>query len=147
MEIKPNQLVRLLQLGDADTALRSAAIWQCVSCQTCSSRCPKSVDCAAVLDALRQASLERGLAAPAQQPVIAFQKGFLENVRRNGRLNEFELIARFKFDVLRQSGSLGFAFKDAGLASQLSKRKKLHLFPEKAQDRGIVGRIFARCSS
>jgi heterodisulfide reductase subunit C len=147
MEIKPNQLIRLLQLGEADTALRSAAIWRCVSCQTCSSRCPKTVDCAAVLDALRQIALERGLAAREQQPVIAFQRAFLDNVRRNGRLNEIELIARFKLNVVRQTGRLGFAFKDAGLAPQLSQRKKLHLFSEKAHDRGLVDRIFARCAS
>ena len=147
MEIKPNQLIRLLQLGETDTALGSAAIWRCVSCQTCSSRCPKTVDCAAVLDALRQTSLERGMAAREQQPVIAFQRAFLDNVRRNGRLNEIELIARFKLEVVRQTGRLGFAMKDAGLAPQLSQRKKLHIFSEKAQDRGLVDRIFARCSS
>jgi hypothetical protein len=32
------------------------------------------------------------------------------------------------------------------LAPQLGKRKKLHLIPGRARDRGVVERIFERCS-
>ena len=145
MDLVPNQVIRLLQLGQAEVALRSQAIWECVSCQTCSTRCPKEVDCAGIMDALREFSLSGRMVAPAQQPVVSFQEAFLANIRRNGRLAELELIARFKADVVFHTGRLGFIFKDAGLAPQLSKRKKLHLMPEKARDRKVVGRIFARC--
>jgi heterodisulfide reductase subunit C len=34
MDLSPNQLVRLVQAGQLERALRSEAIWQCVSCQT-----------------------------------------------------------------------------------------------------------------
>ena len=146
MDLAPNQLLRLVQLGQTDAALRSQAIWECVSCQSCTTRCPKEVDCAGVMDALRETSLAHGMGAPAQQPVVSFQKAFLDNIRRNGRLNELELIARFKADVLFHTGRLAFLFKDASLAPQLGKRKKLHLLPEKARDRKVVERIFARCS-
>jgi heterodisulfide reductase subunit C len=98
------------------------------------------------MDALRETSIAQGKVAASQQPVVAFQRAFLENVRRNGRLNELELIASFKTDVFFHSGRFGFLFKDAGLAPQLSKRKKLHFMPEKARDREVVSRIFARCS-
>src|SRR5512135_3886722 len=96
MTTTPNQLVRLVQLGRAETAASARAIWECVSCQTCTTRCPKSVDCAGLMDALRQIAYESGLApAPARRTVL-FQKAFLQNIRRNGRLNELELIAAFK---------------------------------------------------
>lgn len=147
MDVAPNQVVRLAQLGEWEKALRSRAIWECVGCQTCSTRCPKEVDCAGVMDALREASLARGMAAHERLPVVSFQEIFLENIRRNGRLNELELIGRFKMDVLVHTGRILFLFKDAGLAPKLGKRKKLHLSSGKASDRGVVDRIFERCSN
>jgi hypothetical protein len=86
------------------------------------------------------------MAAPGRYFVVAFQKIFLENIHRNGRLNELELIGHFKVDVLLHTGRIPFLFKDAGLAPQLGKRKKLHLIPGRARDRGVVERIFERCS-
>lgn len=145
MDLLPNQLIRLVQLGQMEPALCSQAIWECVSCQTCSARCPKQVDCAAVMDALREISLAQGKVCAAQHSVVAFQQAFLDNIRRNGRLNELELIAQFKGVVFLRTASPVFLFKDAGLAPRLSKRKKLHLVPERARDRKVVKRIFAKC--
>jgi hypothetical protein len=98
------------------------------------------------MDALRATSLENGMVAPSQQPIVSFQKAFLANIRRNGRLNEIELVGQFKMDVFFRTGRPAFLFEDAGLAAQLAKRKKLHIVSEKARDLGIVKRIFARCS-
>ncbi len=145
VDITPNQVVRALQLGNIEKALAADAIWTCVSCQTCSTRCPQSVDCAGIMDALREVSLKHGLASPEQKTVVAFQQAFLNNIRRNGRLDEIELIAEFKLRALPSERSLGFMLKDAGLAPQLQKRHKLHLRGEKVKDRAAVRRIFARC--
>ena len=145
MDVVPNRLMRMLQLGDADSALRSEAIWQCVSCETCTTRCPKSVDCAAVIDALRAEAFRRGAADEKQAPILLFQKAFLDNIRRNGRLNEIELIAQFKLSAFAVTRSPRLLFKDASLGPKLQARKKLHLTGEKVRDRDVVGRIFARC--
>jgi len=147
MDVKPNQLVRMAQLGHSLEAMRTDAIWTCVSCQTCSTRCPKCVDCAGIMDALRELSLQRGLASPAQQRVVAFQRAFLENIRRNGRLDEIELIAEFKLRAFRRQPSLRFLFKDSLLAPALQKRRKLRLRGEKVKDRALVRRIFERCTN
>jgi heterodisulfide reductase subunit C len=96
MDVLPHQLLRLAQLGRIEKAVRSGAIWQCVSCLTCSTRCPKSVDCAGVIDALRQLSVERNQVSPDYRRTVLFQEAFLENIRRNGRLAELELIGAFK---------------------------------------------------
>ncbi len=145
MDLMPNQLVRLVQLGELERAMRSQAIWLCVSCQTCSTRCPKSVDCAGVLDALRQLSAEAGMASPAQQRTVAFQQAFLQNIRRNGRLNELELVGWFKTLVFIKDLNIPFLFKDSLLAPRMMQRGKFHLRGEKARDRALVGRIFERC--
>jgi heterodisulfide reductase subunit C len=137
----------MVQLGDAESALRSQAIWQCVSCETCTTRCPKSVDCAAIMDALRNEAYRRGMTSEKQAPVILFQKAFLDNIRRNGRLDEIELIAQFKISGFAATRSPRLLFKDASLALKLQPRKKLHLRGEKVRDRGVVRRIFDRCQN
>ncbi len=147
MDLTPNQLIRFLQLGREDLALTSPSIWACVSCLTCSARCPKQVDCAAVLDALREFSLREGKVSPEAQTVVDFQRAFLDNIKRHGRLNELDLIARFKLNVLLHTRQLSFLFKDAGLAPQLRSRKKLHFAAERASDCDLVGRIYACCES
>jgi len=145
VDMAPNQVVRALQLGNFEKAMACDAIWECVSCQTCTTRCPQSVDCAGIIDALREASLRQDLASPAQKTVVAFQQAFLNNIRRNGRLDEIELIAEFKLRALPSQRSLSFLLKDAGLAPQLQARGKLHLRAEKVEDRAMVRRIFERC--
>jgi len=147
MDMAPNQIVRALQLGNFEKALTSDMIWECVSCQTCSTRCPQSVDCAGIMDVLREVGLQRGVDAPDQKTVVAFQQAFLNNIRRNGRLDEIELIAEFKLRALPSERSLRFLFKDAGLAPELQKRHKLHLRGEKVKDRAVVRRIFERCEN
>jgi heterodisulfide reductase subunit C len=147
MDIPPTRLIRLLQLGDSQSALRASSIWQCVSCQTCTTRCPKRVDCAAVMDAVRQLAFERGTTSPAERRTMLFQRAFLDNIRRHGRLNELELIAAFKGAVFLRDRSLPFLFRDAGLGPQLQKRRKLHLVGEQVKDRGVVARIFARAAN
>jgi len=144
MDSPPTRLIRLLQLGDLDAALRSDSIWQCVSCQTCSTRCPKTVDCASILDALRQLAFECGTVSPQQRRTVVFQKAFLDNIRRHGRLNEIELIALFKGEVFLRDRALPVLFEDADLAPKLQRRGKLDLIGEQVRDRGVVARIFAR---
>lgn len=53
-EILPNQILRLVQLGQREDALGSRTIWLCASCYTCVSRCPRGVDLSKVMEALRQ---------------------------------------------------------------------------------------------
>lgn len=61
MDLMPNQILRLLQLGEHEAVLKSRTIWQCAACLTCAARCPKDVDPARVMDALRTLLMRRGL--------------------------------------------------------------------------------------
>jgi len=145
MDLLPNQLLRLVQLGRIEKAARSEAIWECVSCMTCTTRCPKSVDCAGVLDALRQLAAQLGWVPASQRRTLVFQQAFLDNIRRNGRLAEIELVGRFKTKAFLGDLNVPLLMKDALLAPKLLKRGKLHLIPGKVKDRGVVERIFQRC--
>ncbi|MCK4765796.1 MAG: 4Fe-4S dicluster domain-containing protein [Candidatus Aminicenantes bacterium] len=53
MDILPNQIIRLAQLGLKEELLESKAIWVCASCMTCNTRCPKGINIAEVIEAVR----------------------------------------------------------------------------------------------
>jgi heterodisulfide reductase subunit C len=145
MDAPPTRLIRWLQLGEEARALAAQSIWDCVACQTCSARCPQGVDCAFILDVLRQVAVATDTVPPARRRVVAFQEAFLDNIRRNGRLNELELTASFKLRAFRHDHLVELLFHDASLAPQLRKRGKLHLKGERVRDREVVARIFQKC--
>jgi len=59
MDILPNQIIRYAQLGFKDELLQSKSIWICASCFTCNARCPKGVNIAEVIEAIRQILLRK----------------------------------------------------------------------------------------
>jgi len=60
MEIMPSLVMRLLQLGD-ESVLEKNTYWICASCYTCDVRCPKGIDIAKVMEALRQVRLRKNM--------------------------------------------------------------------------------------
>jgi heterodisulfide reductase subunit C len=145
MDLLPNRLIRLVQRGEIEKAARSRAAWLCVSCLTCTTRCPKSVDCAAVMDALRQISAEKDLISPAMKRTFLFQRAFLDNIRKYGRLRELPLTINYKISAFLHDRSVPHLMKDALLAPRLMKRGKLHFRGRGVRDLGVVERIFERC--
>jgi hypothetical protein len=97
------------------------------------------------LDGLRQLAVERGVASKERLRTILFQEAFLDNIRRNGRLCELELIGVFKTKAFLKDMSIPLLMKDALLAPQLIKRSKFHIVGERVRDRGVVQRIFDKC--
>lgn len=59
MDILPNQIIRFAQLGLKDELLQSKSIWICASCLTCNARCPKGINIAEVIEAIRQILLRK----------------------------------------------------------------------------------------
>lgn len=140
MDRAPSQVLRLLQLrqrGFDDQALRSLSIWLCLTCETCHTRCPQSVDLPRIMDTLRRESLRRWLVHPRARDIVAFHRSFLDTVRRTGRLHEVGLIAAFKARSRR-------LFQDVGLAPKLFWRGKLSPWPHRIRGRAEVARLFER---
>jgi heterodisulfide reductase subunit C len=59
MDILPNQIIRLAQLGLKNELFESKSIWVCASCMTCNTRCPKGINIAEVIEAVRQILLRK----------------------------------------------------------------------------------------
>jgi heterodisulfide reductase subunit C len=98
-----------------------------------------------VIDALRQIAVERSVDSSAQRRTTLFLKAFLQNVRKNGRVAEFELVGQFKTSVFLKDLNVPFLMKDAMLGPKMLGKGKLHLKGEQVRDRALVGRIFDRC--
>jgi heterodisulfide reductase subunit C len=95
VDLRPHELVRLVQMDQRRAVLSSRAIWACTSCQTCTSRCPQKVDIAAMNDALRAMSLAARM-TPRGTAVPTFNELFLKSVEKRGRIHELRLMAEFK---------------------------------------------------
>ncbi|MFO7865905.1 MAG: 4Fe-4S dicluster domain-containing protein [Candidatus Aminicenantaceae bacterium] len=59
MDILPNQIIRMAQLGMKEDLFHSQSIWNCASCMTCNVRCPKGINIAEVIEAIRQILLRK----------------------------------------------------------------------------------------
>jgi heterodisulfide reductase subunit C len=136
-DLRPHNIMRLVVQDRREKVLSDPTIWLCLSCETCSARCPNDSDPARVIDALREMSLESG-AASAPRSIKAFHKAFLEQVRSNGRLHEVGLVMEYKL----RSGHL---MKDVTTAPSMFARGKLHLRPARIKGIAEVRRIFEKC--
>ena len=59
MDILPNQIIRLVQLGQDEQIEAFKTMWICASCNTCAVRCPRGVDLAKIMEAVRLLVLRR----------------------------------------------------------------------------------------
>lgn len=119
MEIPPHEIVRMVQLGREEEALASHTIWLCACCETCTSRCPKNIDIAAVMDALRILAFRQGR-TQAEKEITLFHKLFLQVVTRFGRVNDLYLMGKYNLLTLNP-------LKDWRLGQKLFSKGKLRL--------------------
>ncbi len=137
MPLKPHQMLRLAQLDQREALLSDPSPWLCLTCETCSARCPNGVDPARLVDALREIVFRSDPAA-APLRLRAFHKAFLQQIRSHGRLFEFGLIASYKM----RTGAL---LEDLLSTPAVLMRGKLALLPSDIKGREEVRRIFEAC--
>lgn len=66
MDYKPHQLMLLTKLGLFDYVLKSRSLWICASCLACSSRCPRDIEPAVVIEGFRAMVLRQKGESKAQ---------------------------------------------------------------------------------
>ena len=135
--LRPHDILRLIQRGKADKLFADDSIWLCLTCETCTARCPNNVDPARIIDALREIAQSGGEGLPPRA-IQSFHKAFLKQIRKHGRVFEFGVILGFKM----RSGKL---FADVMKAPAMMKRGKLALSPRNVKGLDDVRRIFDAC--
>jgi heterodisulfide reductase subunit C len=134
-DIPVSQIMRLTQVGQKRTVLECASLWQCATCEACTTRCPNEIDVARVMDVLRHISRREGFAA--RRPVKVFWDSFLDSVRKHGRVFEAGLLAGYV-------AKTGRVWTDMDLAPRILPKGKLGLKPHPIQGKDEMEKIFAR---
>ena len=135
----PSEIIRRLQLGAGDELLQTDLIWTCLSCDTCTTRCPNKIDFAAVVDALRSIALEKGVAGPKGNPPL-FNRLFLNTVKSYGRSYDLQMIALYKLGT-------GNVIQDMTKFPTMLKKGKMAVLPPSGADKNKVKRIFNKTVS
>lgn len=135
MDMNPNQLLRMVQLGLKDELLTCDTIWLCVGCHTCSAMCPMAVDIAAVIDVLRAMALKEGVKVP-EPAILDFHNQVLASIGRHGRTHKLEIMMRHKM-------ATGEWFSDLDLGLKMLAKRKLDLRSSKVKDIDEIKAIFA----
>jgi len=139
MDIRPNSIIRMIQMGKKKEVLESGAIWFCVYCQTCGTRCPNEIHIGILMDALREMAMKEGIHAK-EKNIHLFHEAFIQSVRRGGRAHEVTMLMDY---ILRSrdmmKGSLVPGVK-------LFFKGKFPLIPSFVKGRGEIKRIFEKCT-
>ena len=59
MEYHPHQFVNMVESGDIEPLLNSDSLYKCLSCFACIDRCPRGVQPAKVVEAVRLAAIRK----------------------------------------------------------------------------------------
>jgi heterodisulfide reductase subunit C len=142
MDIYPDQVIRLVQMGQKDRVLSCSTIWVCSACETCTTRCPNGVDVAGVMDYLKETAVRRGADIP-QSNTYTFHRTFLDEIRKLGRISEAGLIRNYmlKSGVLRKRLQDGSLIGDLLLGWSMFKKGRMNLLPKKIKARGEISKI------
>jgi heterodisulfide reductase subunit C len=138
MDIRPNSIIRMIQMGQKEAVLASTAIWLCVSCETCGTRCPNKIDIGVLMDALREMSIAEGIPA-GEKNIHLLHEAFIKSIERGGRVHEATMLIDYK---LR---SKDFT-TDLVPGMVLFLKGKIPLLPSFIKGKKEIKKIFERCT-
>jgi len=136
MKYGPRQIMHMIHLGREDEVLSSPDLWYCVSCYSCTCRCPRGIEITDVMAALRALSLQKGF---TQDKEAKLSRAFAETVRQHGRSFEPELLIRY----YARSLDLLSLLRQVPLGLKMLYKGKLPLLPENVENTKVWRKIFA----
>ncbi len=122
LDWQPNQIMRALQLGQDELALKAQTPWLCACCQTCSTRCPQGLDVTMIMEFITREAIREGIqsAVPA---VKTFNEAFMREIHLWGRAYEVGVMAEMKLRTRDLKSDLDLGVK-------LIAKNKLPFLPE-----------------
>lgn len=138
VDLSPNRVIRMTQLGLEEAALDNEMIWSCAGCGTCTGRCPENVDIGRILDALRFIAEHKGYTdAPGATQVRTFYTAFLDCVREFGRNSEVGLMGAYNI-------SSGRLWTNVVKAPWFILKNKISFTASKVKNLDRMQRVFER---
>lgn len=142
MDLFPDDVIRLVLLGQKDTVLSCRTIWVCASCETCTTRCPNEIRIAELMDCLKEMAIQQKIPSPMPH-ILALHETFLDNIRRFGRVFEGGLLPEY----MVRSGQLSQRWKDGSwkgemaLGLKLFAKGRFSLLPKRIKGRRAVRKL------
>lgn len=136
MDLPPQRIMRMLQLGLVNEALNAKGPWICAQCMVCSTRCPQNID---ITDIMREVRLESHAQERRAVPESdTFESLFIKKVRNNGRSNEQYLAAGYNM----HSGHL---MQDMTNAPKMFTKGLVGIKRNRVKDREAVQQLIDKC--
>lgn len=139
MDSYPNQIIRLLQLGQEERVYKSKTIWLCLACETCATRCPMEINLTKVMAAIREMAENKGYDSPLPK-IKLYHNMFLKSVKYTGRMFESGLFGLY--GILAKQ-----PFRDLSIGRKLFLKGKLALFPSFVWKKKEIKEMFKRIKS
>lgn len=121
MDLTPRHLWRLVQMGKLETIFRSHTFTLCSACYFCTLRCPRGLAPADAMAALKRIAARRR--TRRFRDSLVFCRDFVENIRRNGRIQEMAFMSRYFMHMRR----LRLPIRFAALGWKLQSKGKVSL--------------------
>ncbi|OPY68590.1 MAG: succinate dehydrogenase iron-sulfur subunit [Syntrophorhabdaceae bacterium PtaU1.Bin034] len=137
MDLYPHKLIRHIILGNKEKVVGAKTPWACLQCYTCSVRCPNDIDIAHVLNTLRKVAAAEGKGT--RDDTWVFDKLFLDNVEKHGRLNETEVMIRYKLAKKNL-----FDMNDAGMGMRMFLKGRMGLKPHNIKSKADLKKMFEK---
>jgi heterodisulfide reductase subunit C len=148
--VTPDQLIRMVLLGDMDAALRNLLVGKCMACYTCGTRCPNSIQTARIVETLKQMAKETGL-QPACTKISDFHDSFMIATKHFGRFNELEGMAIYETKIIgkeivhgRIKAIIIELLGQARLGVALIKKRRMPFGLDKVKGQSEVKALFAK---
>ena len=145
MDLYPDEVIRMIILGQRETVLACQTIWVCAACETCTTRCPNDVRIAGLMDCLKEMALREGVSS-SQPGILALHETFLNNIKQRGRLFETTLLPSYllKSGELLDKWNSGTWRYDLKLGRRMLSKGRLPLKPQSIKGKREVRKILNR---
>jgi heterodisulfide reductase subunit C len=126
MEYTPRTLIAMINANSRDAVLAANTMWACVSCYSCTTRCPQEIPITDIVYSLKRMAIAERRYHGTDAPALA--KTFTDFVEKYGRSYEaglatgYHLLKRWKPFQLLQMAPMGM---------QIFTRGRMAIFPTK----------------
>lgn len=94
MEYPPRKIIAMIRAGMKDEVLSSSSMWFCLSCYSCTVRCPRDVKPTELAHALESLAHQHGYKVKGTR-TQKFYRSFVDSINGNGRVSELGMMMKY----------------------------------------------------
>lgn len=140
MEYAPRKIIAMIRAELRDEVLSSSSMWHCLSCHTCTVRCPQEVKPGELAHALESLAAEQGYRIKGTT-TPAMYHNFVSSIKSNGRVHEFGTMLGYFLSTNPLA-----ALKVLPVGVKLFLHRRLPIMPKKVKGREELARIVEKLS-